>query len=64
LKKSFSDNLKSMLCIYTDISNKSNLIIDYLSASTSLAPDFELDSIVIKLVIVDTACFDNSENSC
>jgi hypothetical protein len=35
-----------------------------LNASTSHASDSELDSIVIKLVIVDTACLDNFENSC
>jgi hypothetical protein len=34
-----------------------------LSASTSHASDFELDSIVIKPVIVDTDGLDNSENS-
>jgi hypothetical protein len=34
-----------------------------LSASTSQASDSELDYIVIKPVIVDTACLDNSENS-
>jgi hypothetical protein len=35
-----------------------------LSAFTSHASDSKLDSIVIKLVIVDTACLDNFENSC
>jgi hypothetical protein len=64
LKKFFSDNLKSMLCIHSDISNKPDLIVDDLSASTSHASDYELDSIVIKHVIVDTACLDNSKNSC
>jgi len=63
LKKFSNDNFKSMLCIHTYISNKSDLIIDYLSASTSHAFDSELDSIVIKPMIVDTACLDNSENS-
>jgi ferric iron reductase protein FhuF len=58
LKKFSSDNLKSMLCIYSDDSNKPDLTVDDLSASTSHASDFELD---IKPVIVDTAC---SENSC
>jgi hypothetical protein len=53
-----------MLCIHTDISNKPNLIIDDLSTSTSHASDSELDSIIIKHVIVDTICLDNSENSC
>jgi hypothetical protein len=53
-----------MLCIHSDISNKLDLIVDNLSASTSHASDSELDSIVIKLVIVDTTCLDNSENSC
>jgi hypothetical protein len=40
------------------------LIIDDLNASTSHASDFELDYIIIKLVIVDIACLDNYENSC
>jgi len=62
LKKFSSDNLKSMLCIHSDISNKPNLIVDDLSASTSHASDSELDSIAIKPVIVDIACLDNSEN--
>jgi hypothetical protein len=35
-----------------------------LSASTSHASDPELDSIVIKPVIVDKICLDNFENSC
>jgi hypothetical protein len=59
LKTFSSDNLKSMLCIHSDISNKPDLIIDDLSTS-----DSKLDSIVIKPVIEDTACLDNSENSC
>jgi hypothetical protein len=33
-----------MLCIHTDISNKPDLIVDDLSASTSHASEFELDS--------------------
>jgi hypothetical protein len=45
-----------MLCIHTNISNKHDLIIDDLSASTLHASNFELDSIVIKHVIVDTTC--------
>jgi hypothetical protein len=64
LRKFSSENLKSMLCIQSDISNKSDLIVDDLSASTSYTFDSELDSIVITHVIVDTACLDNSENSC
>jgi hypothetical protein len=64
LKKIYSDNLKGMLCIHTNISNKSDLIIDNLSDSTSHAFDFKLDSIVIKHVIVNTACLDNSKKSC
>jgi hypothetical protein len=64
LKKISSDNLKSMLCIHWDVSNKPDLIVDNLSASISHASDSELDFIVIKPVIVDTACLDNSENSC
>jgi hypothetical protein len=60
LKRFSSDNLKSMLCIHLDISNKPGLIVDDLSASTSHASDSELDSNIIKPVIVDTACLDNS----
>jgi hypothetical protein len=52
-----------MLCIHTNISNKPDLIIDDLIASTSHASDSELDSIVIKPLIVDTTCLDNSKNS-
>jgi hypothetical protein len=64
LKKFSSDNLKNMLCIHTDISNEPDLIVDNLSSSTSHTSDPELDSIVIKPVIVDTTCLDNSKNSC
>jgi hypothetical protein len=64
LKKFSSDNLKSMLCIHTDISNKPDLILYDLSASTSHAFDSELDSIVIKHVIVDTTCLDSFKKSC
>jgi hypothetical protein len=53
-----------MFCIHSDISNKPDLIVDDLSATTLHASDFELDSIVIKPVIVDTDCLDISENSC
>jgi hypothetical protein len=51
MKKFSSDNLKSMLCIHSDISNKPALIVDDVSTSTSHASDFE----------VDVAC---SENPC
>jgi hypothetical protein len=65
LKKFSSDNLKSMLCIHSDVPNKLGLIVDDLSASTSHASGSELDSITIKPVIVDTACLDNSYlNNC
>jgi hypothetical protein len=53
-----------MLCIQTDNSNKPDLIIDDLDASTSHTFGSELNSIFIKLVIVDTACLDSSKNSC
>jgi hypothetical protein len=56
LKTFSSDNLKSMLCIHSDISNKPTLIVDDMSTSTSHASDSELD---IKPVIVDTACLEN-----
>jgi hypothetical protein len=60
LKKFSNDNLKSMLCIHKDFSNKPDLTVDNLSTSTSHASDSELDSIDIKPVIVDTTCLDNS----
>jgi hypothetical protein len=60
LEKFSSNNLKSMLCIHTDISNKLDLIVNDLSTSTSHASDSELDSMDIKPVIEDTACLDNS----
>jgi hypothetical protein len=60
LEKFSSDNLKSMLWIHTDISNKPDLIVDDLSTSTSHASDSKLDSIDIKHVIIDTACLENS----
>jgi hypothetical protein len=60
LEKFSSDNLKSMLCIHSNISNKSGLTAD-LSISTSHASDSEFDSVDIKHVIVDAAC---SENCC
>jgi hypothetical protein len=60
LKKFSSDNLKSMLCIHSDTSNKFALIVDDMSTSTSHAFDFELDSIDIKPMIIDTVCLDNS----
>jgi hypothetical protein len=60
LEKFSSNNLKSMLCIHTDISSKPDLIVKDLSTSTSHASDSELDSIDIKPVIEDTACLYNS----
>jgi hypothetical protein len=56
LKKFSSDNLKSMLCIHSYISNKPALIVDDMSTSTSHAFDSELD---IMPLIVDTACLEN-----
>jgi hypothetical protein len=49
-----------MFCIHSNIPNKSSLIVDDLSASTSHASDSKLDSIISKHVIVDIACLDNS----
>jgi hypothetical protein len=64
LKKFSSDNLKSTRCIHTDYSNKPIIIVDDLGASTSHASDSKLDYLYIKPVMIDTACLDNSENSC
>jgi hypothetical protein len=60
LKKFSSNNLKSMLCIHTDISNKPDLNVNDLSTSTSHASDSELDFVDIKPLIEDTTCLDNS----
>jgi hypothetical protein len=60
LAKFSSDNLKGKLCIHSDISNKPGLIIDDLSASTSHTSDSELDSSIVKPVILNIACLDNS----
>jgi len=60
LEKFSSNNLKSMLCIHINISNKPDLIVNDLSTSTSYASNSELDSIDIKSVIEDTTCLDNS----
>jgi hypothetical protein len=60
LEKFSSDNLKSMLCIHSNISNKLGLTAD-LSTSTSYASNSELNFVDTKPVIVDVAC---SENSC
>jgi hypothetical protein len=49
VKKFSSDNLKSMLCIHTDNSNKPGIIVDDLDASTSHAFDFELNSLLLSL---------------
>jgi hypothetical protein len=57
LKTFSSNNLKSILCIHSDISNKPALIVDDMSTSTSHASDSELD---IMHVVVDTTCFENS----
>jgi hypothetical protein len=64
LNKFSSDNLKSMLCVQEDISNKPSMIINDLCASISHASDSEIKSLFIKPVIVDIACLDNCENSC
>jgi hypothetical protein len=65
LEKFSSNNLKSMLCIHTDISNKPDLIVNHLSTSTSHAFDYELISDDINPVIVDAACLDIScSNTC
>jgi hypothetical protein len=60
LEKFSSDNLKSMLCIHSDISNKPYLTVDDLSTSISHASDYKLDYIDIKPVIEDTTCLDSS----
>jgi len=39
LAKFSSDNLKSMLCIHSDVSNKPALIVDDMSTSSSHASD-------------------------
>jgi DNA repair ATPase RecN len=64
LRKFSSENLKSMLCIQRDISNKPGIIVDDLGASTSHASNSEIKSLFIKPLIIDTAYLDNCDNSC
>jgi len=69
LNKLSSDNLKSILCVKKDVSNKPSMIIDDLGTSTSHASDSEINSQFIKPVKVDevkanTACLKNCDNSC
>jgi len=58
--KEFEDLLKKFSSDNLDNSNKHASIVDDMSTSTSYASDFELDSVDIKPVIVDTACLENS----
>jgi hypothetical protein len=60
MEKFSSNNLKSILCIHTKISNKPDLIVNDSRTSTSHASDSELDYVDIKPVIVDAACSENS----
>jgi len=60
LEKFSSDNLKSMFCIHSDVSNKPDLTVDDLRTSTLHASDSELDYIDIIPMIEDTTCLDNS----
>jgi len=59
LNKFSSDNLKGMLCIHIDNYNKPCIIVNDFGAFVS-----EINSLVIKFVIVDTTCLDSSKNSC
>jgi hypothetical protein len=58
-EKFSSDNLKSMLCIHTNISNKPDIVIEDLSGTTSHSSDSKSDPIVLKPMIVDTTCLKN-----
>jgi hypothetical protein len=69
LNKLYSDNLKSMLYVQKDVSNKPNMIIDDLGTSTWHAFDSEIKYLFIKLVKVDevkanTTCLKNCDKSC
>jgi len=59
-----SDNLKNMLCVQKDISNKPSMIVDYLGASSTCASNFEIKSLFVKPmkieeVKVNIVCLDN-----
>jgi hypothetical protein len=47
LEKFSSENLKSMLCIHSDVSNQLDLTVDDLSTSTSHASNSKLDYVSI-----------------
>jgi len=53
LNKFSSDNLKSMLCVQKDVSNKPSMIIDDLGTFTSHDSNSEIKCLFIKLVKVD-----------
>lgn len=69
LNKLSSDNLKNMLYVQKDVSNKPSVTNDDLSASSSHASNSEIKSLLVKPVKVEEvkvniACLDNCENSC
>jgi hypothetical protein len=53
LNKLSSDNLKSMICVQKDVSNKPSMTIDDLGTSTSHSSNSEIKSLFIKPVKVD-----------
>jgi len=64
-----SDNLKNMLCVQKDVSNKPSMIVDDLDASSSCASNSEIKSLFVKPVKVEEvkvniACLNKCENSC
>jgi hypothetical protein len=64
-----SDNLKNMLCVQKDVSNKPNMIVDNLDASSTYASNSEIKSLFVKPmkveeVKVNIACSNKGKNSC
>jgi hypothetical protein len=60
LKKFSNDNLKSMLCIHSDISNKPASIIDCMSTSTSHASDSDIMPVVVDIACLENSCINNN----
>jgi hypothetical protein len=64
-----SNNLKNMLCVQKDVSNKPSMIVDDLDASSSCASNSEIKSLFVKPVKVEEikvniACLATGKNSC
>jgi hypothetical protein len=64
-----NDNLENLFCVQKHLSNKPNMIVDNLGASTSHASNSKRKTLFVKLVKVEEVkanivCSDNSKKHC